>query len=65
MRLYKFENASDCTLLSSAKLLDGQTVVDLQARIDKSKVTLMLVTVKDSRYSVESWELQIKEIFSG
>ncbi|XP_076245089.1 uncharacterized protein LOC143185740 [Calliopsis andreniformis] len=65
LQLYKFENASDCTLLNSTKLSDGEIVVDLQARVDKSTVILVLVTMKDKIYGVEAWEWQIKEMLSG
>ncbi|XP_076635349.1 uncharacterized protein LOC143348692 [Colletes latitarsis] len=61
LQLYKFENASDCTLLSSAKLLDTETVIDVQAQIGESR--MMLVTMNlDNVYSVRLWDLQIKEL---
>nr|XP_031839494.1 uncharacterized protein LOC116430024 isoform X1 [Nomia melanderi]XP_031839495.1 uncharacterized protein LOC116430024 isoform X1 [Nomia melanderi]XP_031839496.1 uncharacterized protein LOC116430024 isoform X1 [Nomia melanderi]XP_031839497.1 uncharacterized protein LOC116430024 isoform X1 [Nomia melanderi]XP_031839498.1 uncharacterized protein LOC116430024 isoform X1 [Nomia melanderi] len=63
LQLYKFENASECALLSSTKLLDGEAVVDVQVRTEKSKATAALVTVnRDAVYSVASWEVDIKEI---
>ncbi|XP_076178598.1 uncharacterized protein LOC143152403 isoform X2 [Ptiloglossa arizonensis] len=62
LQLYKFENASDWTLLTSKKLPDNETVIDVQVRIDKSTMIVMPVTVSlDNVYSIGSWELQIKE----
>ena len=66
LQLYKFENASDCTLLSSTKLPNEETVVDLQARVDESRVFVVLITMNlDNIYSVRSWELGITEIPSA
>ncbi|XP_076668762.1 uncharacterized protein LOC143369142 [Andrena cerasifolii] len=63
LQLYKFENASDCALLSSKGLPNEETVVELQARVDESRVLVVLVTMNsDNIYSVESWELDITEI---
>ncbi|XP_076658861.1 uncharacterized protein LOC143362514 [Halictus rubicundus] len=67
LRLYKFGNASDCTLLSSKKLPDvGSVIVDMEARTEKTRVIIVLVTMnQDGNLSVRSWELDIKEIPSG
>ncbi|KZC12813.1 PREDICTED: uncharacterized protein LOC107191037 [Dufourea novaeangliae] len=63
LRLYKFENASNCTLLSSTKLPDGETVIDAQARVERSTVIVILITVNlNNVYNVGFWELDIKEI---
>ncbi|XP_043256885.1 uncharacterized protein LOC122399894 [Colletes gigas] len=61
LQLYKFENASDCTLLSSTKVLNTETVVDVQAEIGRSKMVLVTRNL-DNVYSVRLWDLQIKEL---
>ncbi|XP_017753996.1 PREDICTED: uncharacterized protein LOC108546444 [Eufriesea mexicana] len=63
LQLYKFENASDCTLINSMKLPSGISLIDMQTRIDKSTITMMLVIMNsDQVYSAILWELQIEEI---
>ncbi|XP_054005323.1 uncharacterized protein LOC128890671 [Hylaeus anthracinus] len=63
LKLYKFENASDCTLASAIRLPDDETVVDVLTRGDESTVNALLVTVNlDNVYTIASWELQIKEL---
>ncbi|XP_078047579.1 uncharacterized protein LOC144475494 [Augochlora pura] len=65
LRLYKFENASDCTLLSSKKLPDGETVVNIETQTEKGKVIIVLIFVNNNGVpSVGSWEIDIKEISS-
>ncbi|XP_076280571.1 uncharacterized protein LOC143209145 isoform X2 [Lasioglossum baleicum] len=66
LRLYKFENSSDCTLLSLRKLSDVETVIEMEARTEKTRVIIVLVTTDQyGNPSVRSWELDIKEILSG
>nr|XP_033341386.1 uncharacterized protein LOC117229199 isoform X1 [Megalopta genalis] len=65
LRLYKFENASDCTLLSSKELPEGETVVDIETRTENTKVIIVLITENNNGVlSVESWGMDIKEISS-
>ncbi|KOC68187.1 hypothetical protein WH47_03345, partial [Habropoda laboriosa] len=63
LQLYKFENASNCNFIHSVKLPTGMFLIDIQTRVEKSTLIMMLVTMNgDQVYGVESWNLHIKEI---
>ncbi|KAG6797313.1 hypothetical protein HZU73_07383 [Apis mellifera caucasica] len=64
LKLYKFENASDCILINTMKLPSGMFLIDIRTRIDKSVVNMLLIIMNsDQIYNIESWELKIEEIF--
>ncbi|CAK9799818.1 hypothetical protein ANTPLA_LOCUS2117 [Anthophora plagiata] len=63
LQLYKFENASDCNLVHTVKLPAGMILVDVQTRVEKSTLIMMMVIVNgDGIHAIESWNLHIKEI---
>lgn len=66
VQLYKFGNTSDCTLLNSMELPNNLTLVDVQLKIVKNTIIMVLVVMdKNNTYNVELWKIHMEEIPTG